>query len=80
MNELVFHGITMALRKKGQSVFLVERANLIYEKTPKYKMAFTDAMHACASTIRLAIFTLLPDTVEYYYLIVSARFVHCAPF
>ncbi len=80
INELACHGITLVLKKKGQSAFLVERANLIYEKTPKYKMAFTVALRACASVVRLAIFTVLPETVEYYYIIVSARFVHCAPF
>ncbi len=30
---------SMALRKKGQSAFLVERAYLIYGKTQKYKRA-----------------------------------------
>ncbi len=41
-------------------------------------MVFTAAL--CSSTIRLAIFTVLPETVEYYYLMVSARFVQYAPF
>ncbi len=70
----------MVLRKRGQSAFLVESPNLIYEKTPKYKMAFAVALRAFASTVRLAIFTVLPETVEYYYLMVSARFVLCIPF
>ncbi len=30
-------------------------------------------LRACASTVRLAIFTVLPKTVEYYYLMVSVH-------
>ncbi len=53
---------------------------LTYSTSYNNSSMFTAALRACVSTICLAIFTVLPETVEYYYLMVSARFIHYTPF